>query len=298
MQLKHLCSRHLSLILFLIGIAVGLSAVFFVLKDNVHIISAANTKSDSHTTERKATKAQPCSHSASSKYHFRPFNPNTVSRKELISFGLSEKQADNILNYRNKAGGFKTKEQFARLYCMRGGLFEQISPYLVFENQIAESETKDENSFFEPQSPHTTAAKAQTHKLVLDLNLCDSLDLQQIKGIGQKRASMIYRYGKKLGGYVSVEQLKEVYGIDESLFESIKSHFVVTDCPIRKVNINSDQIKTLVAHPYIDIQLAKALIRFRKDYNRNFQKPEEIRQIHFLSEQEYQKLLPYITTTD
>ncbi|MDY5737717.1 MAG: helix-hairpin-helix domain-containing protein [Candidatus Onthomorpha sp.] len=298
MELKRLCSRHLSLILFFVGIAVGLSAVFFVLKDNIHIVSEAKPKSDAQTTNRKAPKTQPSSHFASSKYHFRPFNPNSVSRKELLSFGLSEKQADNILNYRTKAGGFKNKEQFARLYCMQGGLFEQISPYLVFENQIAKSETTSENTLSETQTPHTAAAKPETHKLVLDLNLCDSLDLQQIKGIGQKRASMIYRYGKKLGGYVSVEQLKEVYGIDESLFESIKSHFVVSDCPIRKVNINSDQIKTLVAHPYIDIQLAKALIQFRKDYNRNFQKPEEIRQIHFLSEQEFQKLLPYITTSN
>ena len=146
MELKRLCSRHLSLILFFVGIAVGLSAVFFVLKDNIHIVSEAKPKSDAQTTNRKAPKTQPSYHFASSKYHFRPFNPNSVSRKELLSFGLSEKQADNILNYRTKAGGFKNKEQFARLYCMQGGLFEQISPYLVFENQIAKSSLGNPNS--------------------------------------------------------------------------------------------------------------------------------------------------------
>jgi DNA uptake protein ComE-like DNA-binding protein len=94
------------------------------------------------------------------------------------------------------------------------------------------------------------------------------------------------------------KQLKEVYGIDNELFEQIKPHFKVGKTDIRKININSDEIKQLTAHPYIDFQLAKALIRFRKDYGKDFQSAEEIRYIHFLSEQEAEKLIPYLKTND
>ena len=130
------------------------------------------------------------------------------------------------------------------------------------------------------------------------MNHSDTLDLQQVRGIGKVRAGRIYRYGKKLGGYVSVNQLKEVYGIDEELFEQIKSHFVVTDARIRKIDINSDDVKYLASHPYIDFQLAKALIRYRKEYKKDFERPEDIRNIHFLSKEECEKLLPYIKTKD
>ena len=166
----------------------------------------------------------------------------------------------------------------------------------VLENQNQVSENQNEERI----SPIKVSPKSKEEResLVLDLNNCDTLDLQQIKGIGKVRAARIYKYGKRLGGYVSVAQLREVYGIDDEVFEMIKPHFKVGKTDIRKININSDEIKQLTAHPYIDFQLAKALIRFRKDYGKDFQSAEEIRYIHFLSEQEAEKLIPYLKTSD
>ena len=181
---------------------------------------------------------------------------------------------------------------------MTDELFALISPYLVFESK---AENRIESIAIEEAKTEKSESKTQNkvrEVLVLDLNACDSLDLQQIKGIGKVRAARIYKYGKRLGGYVNVEQLKEVYGIDNELFEQIKGHFKVGKTDIRKININSDEIKQLTAHPYIDFQLAKALIRFRKDYGKDFQSAEEIRYIHFLSEQEAEKLIPYLKTND
>ena len=232
------------------------------------------------------------------KYRFKPFNPNTVSFEELLAFGLSKAQASNIVNYRDKSGGFRDKAHFRKLYCMTDELFALISPYLVFESK---PENRIESIAIEDVKIEKSESKAQSkvrEVLVLDLNACDSLDLQQIRGIGKVRAARIYKYGKRLGGYVAVEQLKEVYGIDNELFEQIKGHFKVGKTDIRKININSDEIKQLTSHPYIDFQLAKALIRFRKDYGKNFQSAEEIRYIHFLSEQEAEKLIPYLKTSD
>jgi len=216
----------------------------------------------------------------------------------LISFGLSEKQAANIVNYRTKAKGFKDEKQFRRLYCMNDYLFNQIQPYLIFDTENPTSVAKHETEHSEAAKRERSFQPAEREQFVLDLNHSDTLDLQQVRGIGKVRAGRIYRYGKKLGGYVSVNQLKEVYGIDEELFEQIKSHFVVTDARIRKIDINSDDVKYLASHPYIDFQLAKALIRYRKEYKKDFERPEDIRNIHFLSKEECEKLLPYIKTKD
>ena len=283
---------------FCAGVVLCAGVVFFFVKDNFAFVDAQNRRAERQdkTSERQFEKTN--TEKTVTKYRFKPFNPNTVSFEELLAFGLSKAQASNIVNYRDKSGGFRDKAHFRKLYCMTDELFALISPYLVFESK---AESPIENIAIEDAKIEKSESKAQSkvrEVLVLDLNACDSLDLQQIRGIGKVRAARIYKYGKRLGGYVAVEQLKEVYGIDNELFEQIKVHFKVGKTDIRKININSDEIKQLTAHPYIDFQLAKALIRFRKDYGKDFQSAEEIRYIHFLSEQEAEKLIPYLKTND
>lgn len=283
---------------FCAGVVLCAGVVFFFVKDNFAFVDAQNRRAERQdkTSERQFEKTN--TEKTVTKYRFKPFNPNTVSFEELLAFGLSKAQASNIVNYRDKSGGFRDEAHFRKLYCMTDELFALISPYLVFESK---AENRIESIAIEEAKMEKSESKAQSkvrEVLVLDLNACDSLDLQQIRGIGKVRAARIYKYGKRLGGYVNVEQLKEVYGIDNELFEQIKGHFKVGKTDIRKININSDEIKQLTAHPYIDFQLAKALIRFRKDYEKDFQSAEEIRYIHFLSEQEAEKLIPYLKTSD
>lgn len=286
------------LLAFCAGVVLCAGVVFFFVKDNFAFVDAQNRRAERQdkTSERQFEKTN--TEKTVTKYRFKPFNPNTVSFEELLAFGLSKAQASNIVNYRDKSGGFRDEAHFRKLYCMTDELFALISTYLVFESK---SENRIESIAIEESKSEKSESKTQNkvrEVLVLDLNACDSLDLQQIRGIGKVRAARIYKYGKRLGGYVNVEQLKEVYGIDNELFEQIKVHFKVGKTDIRKININSDEIKQLTAHPYIDFQLAKALIRFRKDYGKDFQSAEEIRYIHFLSEQEAEKLIPYLKTND
>lgn len=55
----------------------------------------------------------------------------------------------------------------------------------------------------------------------LNLNTCTSEELQTIDNIGKARADAIIAYRNHLGGYSSVEQLKEISGIGDSVFSSI-----------------------------------------------------------------------------
>lgn len=164
---------------------------------------------------------------------------------------------------------------------------------------------KDKFSTLEANESKNITIKEQTisqfpvrDSVYLDLNASDTLDLQEVRGVGKVRARNIYKYGQKLGGYISVNQLKEVYSIDSATFEQIKPHFYVGKTEIRKVNINSDDPKYLARHPYIDFALAKALIRFRKKYEKDFNSIEEIKQIHLMDEETYNKLRPYIKLSE
>lgn len=164
---------------------------------------------------------------------------------------------------------------------------------------------KDKFSTLEANESKNITIKEQTisqfpvrDSVYLDLNASDTLDLQEVRGVGKVRARNIYKYGQKLGGYISVNQLKEVYSIDSATFEQIKPHFYAGKTEIRKVNINSDDPKYLARHPYIDFALAKALIRFRKKYEKDFNSIEEIKQIHLMDEETYNKLRPYIKLSE
>lgn len=164
---------------------------------------------------------------------------------------------------------------------------------------------KDKFSTLEANESKNITIKEQTisqfpvrDSVYLDLNASDTLDLQEVRGVGKVRARNIYKYGQKLGGYISVNQLKEVYSIDSATFEQIKPHFYAGKTEIKKININSDDPKYLARHPYIDFALAKALIRFRKKYEKDFNSIEEIKQIHLMDEETYNKLRPYIKLSD
>lgn len=61
----------------------------------------------------------------------------------------------------------------------------------------------------------------------LNLNTCTSAELQTIDNIGKTRADAIIAYRDYLGGYTSVEQLKDISGIGDSVFNSIEPFVTV-----------------------------------------------------------------------
>lgn len=55
----------------------------------------------------------------------------------------------------------------------------------------------------------------------IHLNNCTAKDLMAIDNIGETRANAIIAYREYLGGYTSVEQLKNISGIGDSVYDSI-----------------------------------------------------------------------------
>lgn len=290
---KFIPQRQKAAIYLLIGLAMGLSVSLFLARDEIHYMRQEDVTAKTENAVVRGNRNK----KETSKYNFRPFDPNTVSRKELLSFGLSEKQAGNIINYREKVSRFDSVSQLKKLYCMNDFLYGQIKDYVVIRNEKeSESHSADISESGEEYVITSKGNKIED-KLLLDLNRADSLEMQLIPMIGPVRARSIYKYGRLLGGYVSIEQLKEVYGIDEKVYETIKPYFTIGSGEIRKLNINTDNVKELVRHPYIDYSLARAILRFRKEYG-DFKRVEDLKKIHIMYDEDYERLKPYIRLSD
>lgn len=61
----------------------------------------------------------------------------------------------------------------------------------------------------------------------LNLNTCTAEELMTISGIGEKKANDIIEYRDYLGGYTSVEQLKNIKGIGDGIYEKLAPYLTV-----------------------------------------------------------------------
>lgn len=82
----------------------------------------------------------------------------------------------------------------------------------------------------EPTSVSPRASIVQTQESgaeLIDINTADRLLLQTLPGIGPELADRIVAYREQIGGFVAVEQIKDVPGIGEKRYESLKSLITV-----------------------------------------------------------------------
>ena len=199
-----------------------------------------------------------------------PFDPNTADSTQLLRLGLRSWQVKNIYKYRANGGVYRTPSDFARLYGLTQKEYHELEPYIrISKDYRPASELFDKSSRdVQPISSDNRSQYRDTLKYPLKLKenefvMLNSLDTNQYKkvpGIGSHYARRIAEYGRRLGGYVSTEQLREINGFPE---ESIR-FFKLNTTHIKKINLNQLTLNQLKSHPYLDFYQARAIIDYRR----------------------------------
>jgi competence protein ComEA len=209
------------------------------------------------------------------------FDPNTASKEQLIELGLKEKTAGILIKFRSKGFQFRKKEDLKKVFGITGKLYERLEPYILIAAKQGYQKNDANLSF--------SNKKHKTQKIV-ELNTADSLQLLEINGVGPGFAKRILKYREMLGGFIHVEQLKEVYGLTEEMFEKLKPQVTVIPGALHKLDLNKDDFKLINKHPYLSYELTKEICNKRRKGIINEDNLKEI----ITDEATYKKLLPYI----
>lgn len=101
-------------------------------------------------------------------------------------------------------------------------------------------------------------------KAVLELNSCDSAALVSLPGIGPVLSARIIKFRTLLGGFVSVDQLKEVYGLPPETFNMIKDRLKADTSLIKRIRINSAGYRELSRLPYFEKYDVSSILKYRE----------------------------------
>lgn len=137
---------------------------------------------------------------------------------------------------------------------------------------------------------------------IIDINKATAEDWTKLKGIGPYRAKKIVAFRKALGGFSSVNQLSETYGIPDSIFMEIKNQLILKQAILDSIFVNTSTVKELAKHPYISWKQAKIVKNYQLHHG-DYTTKESLQASKAFSEnglkkiESYFSFKPSITTT-
>jgi competence protein ComEA len=210
------------------------------------------------------------------------FDPNTLSKDSLMLLGFSSFGSTSLVNFRSKGGKIRDTQKFKTIFGIDTNLVNELEQFISFEagKTVYKENFKQENKF-------------KKEVAVIEINSADSLQWEQIPGIGAYLTSKILKNRRKLGGFLNVDQLTELNIIQDSVFQKISQYLTVDKTLISKININTADYKTFVSNPYFTKETASAILKYRKQHG-DFQDVKHIRRIISINEKTGERLLPYL----
>lgn len=215
------------------------------------------------------------------------FDPNTASLQDWKRLGLREKTGKTILNYVSKGGKFYKPEDLQKIWGLPNGFYERVKDYVAITSVQRPSYT----NYAENKPAYE---KTERKPSVVNINEGDTAAFIALPGIGSKLAARIVAFREKLGGFYSVEQVSETYGLPDSTFQKIKSRLQADDNGLRKINLNTATKDELKAHPYIRWNLANVIVEYRNQHG-TFKSLDELKNIALVNETTFEKIVHYLS---
>ncbi len=211
-------------------------------------------------------------------YEPKPFDPNVATVSELVALGIDSPLAVRLDRYRKGGAVFRKPSDLMRLYGMDTALFNRLKPWVVIAQKPEQ---------LEPQASY------QKQSVEYDLNKSDTIDLESAPGIGKKLAARIIKYRTALGGFIHMNQLYEVFGMDSLSVFSMDKFYVRPDVVPVQINLNEARLEQLEGHPYFSRLQARAVLLYRYQHG-SFKSEFDLKRVRLMDTITIRKIRPYL----
>lgn len=207
-----------------------------------------------------------------------PFNPNFITDYKGYKLGMSVAEIDRLLAFRKENKYVNSPKEFQDVTKVSDSLLNAISPYFKFPDWV-----KNKKEFAAYKKYPNSAFAKKEKMVVIDINQATQEDLIKIYGIGEATSLRILKFKESLGGFVSMGQMNDVWGLSPEVIENLNTRFKVSATPtVKKIDINNASIKELSLFPYFKYPISKNIVTFRS-MNGDFKNSEDLTKIKGLS---------------
>ena len=179
------------------------------------------------------------------------FDPNSLDIKGWMNLGFSEKQANVIVNYRdrNLKGSFKTLDDIKNCFVISAEKFEELKPFIKFNTATMTKISDDRKTEFKQE---------KTDFSKVDMNSITFKQLLEF-GLDEKSAGSMIGFRKKLGGFMTKDQILETYNIDKELVQKLLSTAPLDNSKVERHTLVDAPEEWLKNHPYFKYSADKII---------------------------------------
>ena len=214
------------------------------------------------------------------------FNPNVYSIADWMNLGLSQKQVNVIMKFTKH--GLRSNDDLKKIFVIPETLFVLIKDSTFYPEKVSRKKDNDNSTFF-----NKSGVKEDDKIILVELNTTDLEELELVPGIGAFFAKMILKKRTELGGFVTKDQLLEVYKMESEKYVEIEKYFRVNPDVILKININEASMEELRNHPYIEYKVANSIVKMRQQKGA-YKSIDELKESVLINHELFQKLKPYV----
>lgn len=235
--------------------------------------------------------------SASYDNNYKDYNSYDYEEKDIKKFIviLRKSQVPIYDGFEGLDSLYYTKREQEYVYCILPFESKEAAMNYQKTSQFALSTIEEVNSMkgFYPIKQKEDK-KFEKELVVVDVNTADTLAFSKISGIGLGFARRIIKYRTQLGGFISIEQMKETYYLPPEVIDDHLANFKLEDKTLSKININIVEVSDLKNHPYITWNVANSIVQMRKSHG-NFKQVSDIKKSDLINEELFLKIAPYLT---
>ena len=199
---------------------------------------------------------------------FEPFKIDTVGVNYLRLIGFSTRQAELLIEYRNRGKGIFSMNELRDCYAVSEEMADSLQHFVILSVR-------------------------NPHEGLVEINTADSATLRKVRGIGAKTVVAVMQYRKFLGGFYKKEQIAELKCVTAENFAKISEQIYCDSCKISKIDINFAAASEMEYHPYMTRRAIKLITETRESKG-GWSCIEEMIEDDIFTKEQAQAIAPYL----